>query len=451
MLMLPVSMRMARAAGIAIFFGLLCLLEWGIYLQHNEQKAQSRLLALTFASGLRADVDRELNSLLNLTAALDSYLEVKGGRVDADEVNAMLASLYRKSRHVLNFGVAVGYRLTYVYPVEGNEKALGLYYPDIPSQWQAVQNSIRSGAGTLAGPTSLVQGGEGLMYRVPVFVDGHYWGLLSTVIDAPSLFASALPKDLPERYEFAVRGRDGLGAKGEVFQGDPRLFDDPAAVQLRAEMPGGQWIYAVRQQPASWLNSLELALQGLAVFVSAVFGYFVYRLQKNRHDLSLAARIDPLTQLANRREFQELLELTLVRRRKLDRAAFSILFLDLDQFKYINDTYGHRAGDAVLVVVADRLRQVLRADDVISRWGGDELVILLRDATSAEMVNQLVKRARDAVKGPIHFDGHQIQISVAIGVSHFPADGETAEALIRVADERMYKDKQFNLFSVTPP
>lgn len=440
---LQVGVR-AHVVGIVAFLCAFGALEWGIFLKHKEQVAQSRLLALTFESGLRAGVDRELNSLLNLTTSLASYLEIKAGRVDDREINAILANLYHKSRHVLNFGLAVGYRLTYVYPVEGNEKVIGLYYPDVPAQWAAVQRSIDTVSGTLAGPTPLLQGGTGLIYRVPVRVDDKYWGLLSTVIDASTLFQSALQQDLPEQYEFAVRGRDGLGASGEVFWGDPRLFDDPSTVRLLAKMPGGEWLYAVRPKPVSWWEPATLILQVIACVTSAVFGYFLYKFQKHRHVLAQAARLDPLTQLPNRRAFLGLLQLALEPRRKAEQANFALLFLDLDRFKAINDTYGHKAGDAVLIAVAERLRRVLRAGDVIGRWGGDELVILVRDA-SAENLRLLLQRARATIAEPIPFDGRVLTIGTAIGAANFPEDGATAEALFHVADERMYLDKQGNL------
>jgi diguanylate cyclase (GGDEF)-like protein len=109
----------------------------------------------------------------------------------------------------------------------------------------------------------------------------------------------------------------------------------------------------------------------------------------------------------------------------------------------INDTYGHNAGDAVLVAVADRLRTVLRAGDIIGRWGGDELVILVRDS-SADDLRLLLARTRAAIAEPIPFGEHALAIGVAIGAANFPEDGATAEALFHVADERMYRDKQAN-------
>src|SRR5690606_4495148 len=130
------------------------------------------------------------------------------------EIKAILARLYAQTRHVRNFGVAVGTTLTYVHPVEGNEAAIGLRYPELPNQWPYVKAVIDGGKPLLAGPLTLVQGGTGLVYRTPIVVDGRYWGLLSTVIDSQSLFNAAFAGRRSAEFAFALRGTDARGREG---------------------------------------------------------------------------------------------------------------------------------------------------------------------------------------------------------------------------------------------
>ena len=439
---LPRGEKAARAIGFMVCVGLTGVFEWGLQLRHNEQLAQERLLALTFASSLRANIDRELYSLFTLTASLSSYLEIRAAdeHIDDAEVNALLAHLYKKSHHVRNFGLAVGYRLTYVYPLKGNEQAVGLYYPDVPKQWPAVQRTIADRTGTLAGPVNLVQGGSALIYRVPVFIDGRYWGLLSTVIDAQGLLRSVMQRDMLESLDFAIRGRDGLGEKGDVFWGDPRLFDDPDTVRMLADVPDGHWQYAVRV-PKTISPGLALFEHLLVFAVCALLGYFVYQLLRQRYELALIARLDPLTHVTNRRAFENIIEGALRSNRKLHQDSFVLLFLDLNRFKFINDNYGHDAGDAVLAALAGRLREVLRDDDVIGRWGGDEFVALLRHSSPAA-TQQVVDRIRAILSEPVNFEGVEHSVGVSIGVAVYPQDGDNLPTLIRIADERMYSDKQ---------
>ena len=209
---------------VFVFFLFIAFGEMFLSYQSNELKNQQRMQTISYASLLRARAERELNSLLYLNSGLGSYLVVRNKNIQAKEVNDILAVLYRSSRHVRNFGIAIGYRLTFVYPLKGNEKAIGLYYPDQPAQWPVIQKIVESGKPTLAGPVQLVQGGSGLIYRVPLFISGKYWGLLSTVIDTESFFKTVSEEVGDSRFEFAVRGKDGLGVRGDKVWGDMALF-----------------------------------------------------------------------------------------------------------------------------------------------------------------------------------------------------------------------------------
>jgi diguanylate cyclase (GGDEF)-like protein len=152
------------------------------------------------------------------------------------------------------------------------------------------------------------------------------------------------------------------------------------------------------------------------------------------------SRIDPITKLLNRRALENSLELILERRRKSDQHC-ALLFIDLDRFKYINDTHGHRAGDALLSVVAERLTNELRAADVIGRWGGDELVILLEEG-DAQAIDNLIVRLRKAINLPVMFGNTELRVGASVGCAIFPDDGATLETLLYIADIRMYQDKQ---------
>jgi sensor domain CHASE-containing protein len=139
--------------------------------------------------------------------------------------------------------------LTYVYPVEGNEKAIGLNYKTIPTQWPAVRKVIEGRKTVVAGPLTLVQGGTAIIGRSPIYIQNPvsggetYFGILSVVINVPSLFASAGLSDEDSLLQIAMRGKDALGADGDVFYGDGDLFTiDP--VLMKVSLPGGYWLMA---------------------------------------------------------------------------------------------------------------------------------------------------------------------------------------------------------------
>ncbi len=152
------------------------------------------------------------------------------------------------------------------------------------------------------------------------------------------------------------------------------------------------------------------------------------------------AHHDPLTGLANRTLLQDRL------RHAIECAArddflVALAFLDLDNFKHINDSFGHEAGDAVLREVAQRLRINMREDDTIARMGGDEFVLIICDPASREQVAELVERIRLSVTAPVRVDGQEIVPGTSIGVSIFPDDGDSLEKIMRAADAAMYHAK----------
>lgn len=152
------------------------------------------------------------------------------------------------------------------------------------------------------------------------------------------------------------------------------------------------------------------------------------------------AHHDALTELPNRLLLFDRLEQAIYRCTR-SKGLFSILFLDLDRFKIINDTLGHDTGDLVLQKVASRLREELRATDTIARLGGDEFAILLEDVKSISDVTKVAQNIINTLSKPIHVHQHELYITTSIGISTFPADGEDANHLLKNADIAMYQAK----------
>ncbi len=436
---LPHSRGLAHAMGALIFIGALLAAEFTYQLLQRELEARARADALRFASALRAGIERELNAVLYLSSGLASYLAVRSDNLDGAELEAILAHLFRDARHVRNFGIAVGYRLSYVYPLAGNAAAIGLYYPDQPEQWPQVQRAIHTQHGLLAGPLPLVQGGEGFIFRVPVRINGEYWGLLSTVIDNRSLFAAATADLQQAPYDYAIRGRDGLGAKGEVFAGDAALFTGDA-VSLEVEVPNGSWLLAVHPLTAAD-NDYALLVRVMGWGLALLLGVGATGILRYRIDLAQLALFDPLTGLPNRRYLEDSLAQLLERTRRDGDSACGLLFIDLDGFKAINDSHGHKAGDVVLKTTGERVSMQVRNNDVVARWGGDELVVVVDD-TNPEHLTQLAERLREAIEQPIDFDGLPLRVGASIGYALPPHDGATQRELLKIADQRMYEQKQ---------
>ncbi|HEY5604259.1 MAG TPA: diguanylate cyclase [Gammaproteobacteria bacterium] len=158
-------------------------------------------------------------------------------------------------------------------------------------------------------------------------------------------------------------------------------------------------------------------------------------------ELHHRAHHDALTDLPNRVLFNDRFDVALARARR-GGEHLALLYLDLDHFKDVNDTFGHEAGDQLLREVAHRLTQSVRESDTVGRIGGDEFTVLLTDIQGPEYTSIIIDRITSAITAPFELDGQTLTISASIGAAVYPQQGEDKEQLFRQADANMYAVKQ---------
>ncbi|MDP2273877.1 MAG: diguanylate cyclase [Archangium sp.] len=168
--------------------------------------------------------------------------------------------------------------------------------------------------------------------------------------------------------------------------------------------------------------------------------------------LELLARQDPLTGLANRRAANERVQMSLAHARR-NRGAMAVLYLDLDGFKAVNDTWGHGVGDLLLESVAQRMLATVRAVDTVARLGGDEFMVALFQVKSEADACQVAAKLIEAISRPHELDGLLVRITASAGLALHPEAGDDAEALLENADHALYQAKQLgkNAVSVFRP
>jgi diguanylate cyclase (GGDEF)-like protein len=149
---------------------------------------------------------------------------------------------------------------------------------------------------------------------------------------------------------------------------------------------------------------------------------------------------DALTGLPNRVLFEQSLDNALTQAKR-HGWELAVLFIDIDNFKSINDTYGHDMGDKVLIMVADRLKSSVREEDTVSRWAGDEFVWLLMEVRQKADVTRLAENMVNRISEDFEFNGTVLSIRVSVGIALYPADGVTADILFKKADTAMYEAK----------
>jgi diguanylate cyclase (GGDEF)-like protein len=183
-------------------------------------------------------------------------------------------------------------------------------------------------------------------------------------------------------------------------------------------------------------HELVAAQAALAQARSALLGTEA-EVRRARH----LALHDSLTLLPNRNGLHQRLDATFALPRPI-APAVALLYLDLDGFKLINDSHGHAIGDELLRIVAARLVRAVRADDLVSRFGGDEFVCLLADMQDRDSLSHLACKLWDAVSAPVRLGRLTLVVRPSIGIALSPADGSTAEALLQAADAAMYRAKR---------
>lgn len=152
------------------------------------------------------------------------------------------------------------------------------------------------------------------------------------------------------------------------------------------------------------------------------------------------AYYDSLTELPNRHHFMEKLEIA-INEAKEKNKVIAMLFIDLDKFKSINDSFGHNVGDKLLLAVGCRLNNIIREGDMVARMGGDEFIIMLKQIDSPDVVYRIVERIHESLNKAYIIEGNEMNITASIGISFYPKDGKDAETLLKNSDIAMYMAK----------
>jgi diguanylate cyclase (GGDEF)-like protein len=295
-------------------------------------------------------------------------------------------------------------------------------------------------------------------------------GALDSVAEADILFGDTLSLELYSRdgrvtyatdralvgtsptdasHARATLGNGDVGKNVEVVNGRKVLkvfvpvpfvgSDEPAGVLALAQdyKPIAQ---AGRKGMLPVIGVLQLVLLTLYVSLFPLLRRVTARLRGQVEQIEKLALYDALTGLANRRLFHDRLEQAFLSAQR-SGTGFSLMLLDLDRFKEINDTLGHQTGDAVLEHLAGRLKGVSRASDTVARLGGDEFAFLLEGAQDGASALFVAERIRRALDEPFVIEGLTLQLETSIGIAIFPRHGEDAEQLLKRADIALYASK----------
>jgi sensor domain CHASE-containing protein len=268
------SLQPGFHALIALLTFLVLIAGGELLVQMDSARAQEEQHSIVTArtADLRARLETELASTIFLARGLVAYASGFGDTLDEEQARRLIRAIYDNGRNVRNIAVAPDSTIRWIYPLKGNEKLLGLPYSSLPKQWPCVQRAMRSRDTVLAGPIDLIQGGQGVIVRTPVFrADGRYWGLISITIDWDSLQRRIELLPPPPDLKLAIRGRDAQGESGEVFYGTPSVFAENP-VTARIALPGGSWIIAAAPREG-WAGETphQMLKRGIYLILATAF------------------------------------------------------------------------------------------------------------------------------------------------------------------------------------
>jgi PAS domain S-box-containing protein len=277
---------------ISAFFGLESL---------ERQRFRETLQARTInnLSRIRANLEAEINANFYLTRGLIAYVSTHPS-MDEQIFYRLSEQILKNHNYIKNIALAPDNIVRFVYPLQGNERALGLNYKNNTEQWSAVARVIASRNTVIAGPVKLVQGGLAFISRTPIFVANDsdsqqkdtYWGLGSIVIEKDRLFSAAGIYNPSLDIRIAIKGKDGQGADGEMIDGDAAIFQD-SPVLLPVNLPAGSWQLAAVPKEG-WLapSPYLLMLRSAALIIASFIGLGVYawlrRMERDHRSLETA-------------------------------------------------------------------------------------------------------------------------------------------------------------------
>ena len=424
-----------------------------INISHTKARAEIAVQAQNHLLQIRDRMDRQLQSTLSVPETVAAFVAAQG-RMPPDIFATVVGRLLERQRNIRNLALAPDNVITDIYPRLGNEKALGLRYMDNPQQRGAVERAIQTRRTVVAGPIQLVQGGLGITSRTPVFLapvlDGKhnlepaYWGIVSLTVNADTLFADVGLTTEQMGFQVAARGQDATGAGGAVFLGRADVFNESPAT-LEVPLPGGgSWLLgAVPTSGWRAAGSAPTLVVWLSYAFAILLGVLGARLMRAHQQVLALASHDRLTGLPNRRLFEDRLSQAVLTAHR-DHRPGALLLIDLDGFKPVNDSLGHRSGDQVLVRVGQRLQGLARANDTAARIGGDEFALVLNAVASPEAAMEVAHKVLQTMLTPVGLDsGEHVSMAASIGVAMFL--GGTVESLPNLmdrADQALYESKR---------
>ena len=401
---------------------------------YKQVRNVTALNATTYAERLQNDMNRGVA----ITDTLEEIAISENGKIDNfQKVARDLMADFIQSIQIAPDGV-----VTDIYPEAGNEAGkIDLMHDE--SRGEICRYGRDKNIVTMQGPFDLKQGGQGIAIRNPVYLEGAdgspvFWGFTIVIIRVPEIFTESIQALTKFGYDYSLtKTVSPLSDDTEIVSSSGNIMKNPITFEFEfcgslfdfEIMPADGWSHGWNVFPQLFLGiCVILLLTGLTVVILVI--------ERHRDTLKKMAITDPLTGLLNRKGFDE--QLKKVMQGDLHIHCVGIQ-MDIDDFKFINDMYGHVVGDAALKSLAQDMQSYFNDNSIICRNGGDEFCIILKDCSAEEaapMIDAFSKASRSfSAKGVEH------NYSISLGYAEYPANAEKVSDILRYADIALYEVK----------
>ena len=431
-------MKKKTLVPLIIFLLGICLVGLIVYKTDTHEKNQRHILAQLNATTYGERIKNEIADGIGITDTLEQILISENGEIHQFETiagNLMSDSI--ESVQLAPNGV-----VTDIYPAEGNEAGkIDLLHDKDRKEisWYARDNH----ATITQGPFELKQGGYGIAVRNPVYLKDksgqeYFWGFTIVILRVPDIFSDTVSALSNFGYEYKISKTDTPWSDTYivVYQSYGQIVHPFSYAFIIGD---GTWKLEVTPKTGWRNNTLLIIISGMFLTISLLLSvltrvWLVAKEHKNKY--KILARTDSLTNIYNRYGFDELAEKIIS---KNPQTHFVAALLDIDDFKFINDIYGHSYGDKALKSLADSMKAFFPSDALLGRNGGDEFCILLPNCTFKEADKQLQQFTK--LPKTFSYHGKELAFYISLGYAEYPTFAASPSQLMRCADAALYEIK----------
>ena len=431
-------MKKKTLVPLLVFLMGICLVSLVVYKTDTHEKEQRRTTAQLNATTYGERIKNEITNGIEITDVLKQLLISGTGEINQfDTIAKNIMSDSVESIQLAPAGI-----VTDIYPADGNEAGkIDLIHDKERGEISIYARDHHSII--TQGPFELEQGGYGIAVRNPIYLKDengqeYFWGFTIVTLRVPDIFSDSTSALSKFGYEYSLLKTDNPWSDNyEVVYQSDRQLTDPVSYDFTIGTEN--WKFEIMPENG-WGNNTLIAVVSvffIAITLLLVILTRVWLVSKeNKNKFQILAQTDSLTGIYNRYGFDELAENMINKNLK---AKFVAVLLDIDDFKLINDIYGHVYGDKALRSLADSMKAFFPSDALLGRNGGDEFCILLKNY-SYEDVKEKLQQFTMAPK-TFSYNGKEYQFYISLGYSEYPTFASNRSQLMRCADAALYETK----------